>query len=101
MYVSVTDIIPEQDRRERTAATTYPFGRSLQRWFWFEPAGTNLFFSISPAVGSSILPGRGRRRLRGAPPARENLDSARRRVEQSDLKRVRSWASNQERDVGW
>jgi len=31
MYVSVTDIIPEQDRRERTAATTYPFGRSLQR----------------------------------------------------------------------
>ena len=29
MYVSVTDIIPEQDRRERTAATTYPFGRSL------------------------------------------------------------------------
>ena len=29
MFVSVTDIIPEQDRRERTAATTYPFGCSL------------------------------------------------------------------------
>ena len=31
MYVSVTDIIPEQDRRERTAVTTYPFGCSLRR----------------------------------------------------------------------
>jgi hypothetical protein len=31
MYVSVTDFIPEQNRRGRTAATTYPFGCSLQR----------------------------------------------------------------------
>ena len=30
-YVSEIDSIPEQDRRERTAATTYPFGCSLQR----------------------------------------------------------------------
>jgi len=56
MYVSVTDIIPEQDRRERTAATTYPFFRTLTTALILIRAGGNQSVLFHLTCGRIVNP---------------------------------------------